>query len=268
MSTSIPLTLQHSFHLGLFEWLKINCSSKLWLDHPKIPWVAFFSAMIWNIWLDKNHLCFQNSSNLKEVKHKAMGLAAEFCSAKSHTSKLVSCFFHPITWIPPQPEWFKLNSDGSSNHTCTKAGAGGVIRDQKGNWIGGFAKNLGFATNNDAELWGVKVGLELALKMSIKKLEVEVDSMFVVHILKNAFAAKKPHKALVNCCRLLIQRFEGVKVKHTYREANGIADTLAKHGAFMEDFLVYFDSVPDFCSTCYSHDRNDCVVYRSSFCKT
>ncbi|GKV07613.1 hypothetical protein SLEP1_g19362 [Rubroshorea leprosula] len=120
--TSIPLTLQHSFHLGLLEWLKINSSSKFWLDHPKIPWAAFFSSMILNIWLDRNHLCFENSSNFKPV----------------------SCSFHPITWILPQPDWFKLNSDGSSNHTCTKAGAGGVIRDPKGNWIAGFAKNLGF----------------------------------------------------------------------------------------------------------------------------
>lgn len=45
-----------------------------------------------------------------------------------------------------------------------------MIRDQKGNWVVRFAKNLGFETNNDAELWEVKVGLELALKLGITNL--------------------------------------------------------------------------------------------------
>ncbi|GLT46453.1 hypothetical protein SLA2020_202010 [Shorea laevis] len=65
------------------------------------------------------------------------------------------------------------------------AGPGGVIRNHEGTWVTGFLQNLGYGTNNDAELWGIQSDLELAANLEIKSLEVETDSIFVVNALQD-----------------------------------------------------------------------------------
>ncbi|GLT97931.1 hypothetical protein SLE2022_154720 [Rubroshorea leprosula] len=267
-SISIPSAFHGSFQLNLFSWLKANCTSKLWVTHPRIPWATYFCYLVWNLWHDRNNLCFHNYSNLQEIASKSIGLTAEFCSSNPHLRRITSCTYLPIRWLPPREGWFKLNTDGSSNFTQTCSGAGGIIRNHEGTWVMGFAQNLGYGTNNDAELWGIKISLELAAKLKIKLLEVETDSTFVVNTLADCSVKCLNHRTLIASCRLLTQQFEQVLIKHTYREANGVADTLAKHGALMEAPFVTFDSTPSFCSSSYSHDRNGCIVYRTTFCKT
>jgi len=60
-----------------------------------------------------------------------------------------------IAWKPPEGEWLKLNTDGASRGNPGLAAAGGVIRDGRGRWCGGFALNIGVCTAPLAELWGV-----------------------------------------------------------------------------------------------------------------
>ncbi|PKI61873.1 hypothetical protein CRG98_017771 [Punica granatum] len=66
-----------------------------------------------------------------------------------------------IKWLYPPSSWVKLNTDGTSRGNPGAAGAGGLIRDDNGRWLEGFAQNVGYATATIAELWGIKVGLEL-----------------------------------------------------------------------------------------------------------
>ncbi|GLT27450.1 hypothetical protein SLA2020_024470 [Shorea laevis] len=84
--------------------------------------------------------------------------------------------------------------------------ARGVIRDHEGTWAMCFAKNLAYGTNNDAELWGVKTGLELAFNLEIKKLEVkfETNSTFVVNALDDSSFKYTVHKTLIASGRLLM----------------------------------------------------------------
>ena len=60
------------------------------------------------------------------------------------------------------------------------AGCGGLIRDQNGKWILGFAKYLGNTSPYIAELWGVLQGLTLAKARNCGKVQLQVDSYVVV----------------------------------------------------------------------------------------
>lgn len=60
------------------------------------------------------------------------------------------------------------------------ATACGVIRNEFGEWIGGFAANLGVAMAHVAELWGVIHALELAWDKGCRRVEVEMDSTLVM----------------------------------------------------------------------------------------
>ena len=90
------------------------------------------------------------------------------------TSNLLS-----IGWKPPPLGFYKLNTDGSAKGNPGMAGAGGLIRDYRGNWIGGFFRNIGFTHSLAAELWGLRDGLALAKNLNIKKLHVELDAKVV-----------------------------------------------------------------------------------------
>ncbi|GLT63420.1 hypothetical protein SLA2020_359870 [Shorea laevis] len=262
----IPKPLLHSFHFDTFKWLHSNCTSKLLIEHPRLPWASIFCSVVWYLWNDRNSLCFRQSSNLQSIHSKSLSLAAELWAACERSYRTTSYKFLPVKWNPPNNGWVKLNCDGSYFHHTGRIGAEGVLRNCNGDWILGFSKNLGFGTNNDAEFWGVKLGLKLALDLGFRRLEIEADSLLVINTINGAFAANASHKPLIQCCRSLILKFDEVRIKHVYREANGVADILAKYGASMEEHFVTFDSIPHFCMTCYSHDREDRFVYRTMTC--
>ena len=84
-----------------------------------------------------------------------------------------------IGWKPPPLGFYKLNTDGSAEGNPGMAGAGGLISDYRGNWIGGSFRNIGFTHSLAAELWGLHDGLTLAKNLNIKKLHVELDAKVV-----------------------------------------------------------------------------------------
>jgi hypothetical protein len=67
--------------------------------------------------------------------------------------------FVAVSWEKPELGWFKLNTDGSSFVNPGESGAGGLIRDHKGNLIVAFSEYFGIGSNNKAELLGVLIGL-------------------------------------------------------------------------------------------------------------
>ena len=90
-----------------------------------------------------------------------------------------------LNGIPPPFPYLKLNTDGSALGNPGPAGAGGVLRDHRGQWISGFSLHGGFATNNMAELAAVRQGLEMAWNMGYKLLHLELDSKVVFSWLTN-----------------------------------------------------------------------------------
>lgn len=62
-----------------------------------------------------------------------------------------------IRYIPPKPNYWKLNSDGASIGNPGPLGAGGHIRDYLGQWCVGLTSKLGTSTNLIAELWSLRV---------------------------------------------------------------------------------------------------------------
>ena len=59
-----------------------------------------------------------------------------------------------VRWERPNKGWFKLNTDGATNATQNVAGAGGVLRDARGNWVVGFSRKVGNSNSFEAEIWG------------------------------------------------------------------------------------------------------------------
>ncbi|CAA7016724.1 unnamed protein product [Microthlaspi erraticum] len=97
--------------------------------------------------------------------------------------------------------------DGASRGNPGIAAAGGVLLDEHGTWICGFALNIGVWSAPLAELWGVYYGLCMAWEQRV-------------------------------------QRDWIVRVVHVYREANRVADGLANHAFSLSLGFHFFPSSP------------------------
>lgn len=66
-----------------------------------------------------------------------------------------------VHWAKPPEGFVKLNFDGSALGNPGRAGFGGVVRSDSGEWIMGFSGFTGTGTNLFAELKRIQQGLHL-----------------------------------------------------------------------------------------------------------
>ena len=135
-----------------------------------------------------------------------------------------------------------MNTDGSVIKSSGVAGCGGVVRDEEGSWIVGFTRRNGVTTSFEAELWGLRDGLMLCSNLDISSLVVEIDAKAIVDALQNADYANNAISPILDDCRLLMTRFSRLQVNHCYREANKVADSLARMEISNNPELIYFQS--------------------------
>lgn len=121
-----------------------------------------------------------------------------------------------------------LQFDGASKGNPGEASSGAVLFDDSKGIQVEAGTYLGTATNNQAEWAGLVNGLEIAIKLGIKKLRVEGDSLLIVSQVLGTYKVKnaglKPYyeKAI-----LLIKEFDEFSIKHVLRKFNIHADGLA-----------------------------------------
>ncbi|WCJ38014.1 hypothetical protein M5689_019098 [Euphorbia peplus] len=78
----------------------------------------------------------------------------------------------------------------------------------------------------EAKLWGLFSGLSLAINLNIRLLQVESDNKEAVEFLTRMDHLPGRARNLVVETRRLLCQFEGVEIKHVYREQNRVADLL------------------------------------------
>ena len=80
--------------------------------------------------------------------------------------------------------WYKVNLDGSSLGNPSLVGGGGLIRDETGKWIRGYARAIGTTTRAAAELWALRDGIRLCIAIKLQVVVVEFDAKAIVDLLK------------------------------------------------------------------------------------
>jgi hypothetical protein len=60
--------------------------------------------------------------------------------------------YNDISRKRPSRGWIALNTDGAVKQDLSRAGCGGVLRDEDGRWVQGFSKKIGSTTAYIAEL--------------------------------------------------------------------------------------------------------------------
>ena len=95
-----------------------------------------------------------------------------------------------------------------------------------------------------AELWALRDGLFLCVQAQVQALIVEMDAKALVDAFSNQNNSNVITSPLMEDSRQLATQIPQVRFMHVYREANRVADHLAKLGSSMESDFVVFSSPP------------------------
>ena len=119
-------------------------------------------------------------------------------------------------------------SDGAARGNPGPASYGAVVIDPQGNTLAELSQALGFTTNNIAEYNGLLAGLEAALELGARRVEVRMDSELIVRQAIGRYRVK--NEGLIPLFRRLQElraRFDHVVFAHVPRALNKRADALA-----------------------------------------
>ncbi|CAN1120779.1 Putative ribonuclease H protein At1g65750 [Linum perenne] len=209
-----------------------------------------FGYVVWLFWRRRNRFIFEQvSAGVEEIKHQALFWAHLWSSSwKAHRlgreAPRIARQTQLIGWRLGGEGWFTLNTDGSLRPSSCSAAAGGLIREDQGRFVVGFASKLGSCSVVRAEIKGIIEGMCLAWERGIRKLRIQSDSASAIRLLTEASWQKHQHWGLVCQFQELKSRSWELTIEHIYREANSAADFIANSGHDLELGTLVF------CSPC------------------
>ena len=141
------------FTLSLQEWLNANATSNLHHISGPLPWNHVFLFGIWLLWKDRNSCIFKNKNPNHNLGKEIVDCASEyFFYANNSLVMTKRTIPKSIKWEKPRVGWLTLNIDVSTTSNSGLVGRGGLIRDEKGDWVTKFVRRIGNTTRFMAEL--------------------------------------------------------------------------------------------------------------------
>ncbi|KAF7830019.1 reverse transcriptase [Senna tora] len=200
------------FHSELRDWISMNLNRNLGVFDNS--WKDVFATTCWSVWRWRNEQLFQHKDGIPS---------------------------------DPRPEsiWVKVNVDGAvSRDSSERASCGGVVRNHEGHFVLGFNKSLGSCDVLTAELWGVRLGLEMAWELGLRKVVIELDSLCAHQLIHAQVQELHPCATLVTAIHQLMTRNWDVHIHHVLRDANQVADFFAGCASHATLNLMKFDHPP------------------------
>ena len=119
-------------------------------------------------------------------------------------------------------------ADGVSRGNPGLAAIGATIKDERGRLLASISQRIGRATNNQAEYRAVISGLEKAIELGAKQVDIKLDSQLVVRQVNGRYRIKNiALKPLYQRVKQLLGHMESFTITHIPREQNTEADRLA-----------------------------------------
>lgn len=141
--------------------------------------------------------------------------------------------------------------DGASKNNPGIAGAGGLIKDNKGTLISRYEWGLGNTSNNAAEAYSLFLGTEILHRLDMRNAMIIGDSAIII---ASMITGKEFTKASLNSIRMRIndniRNLGQVTFMHVLRESNAEADILANRavkrpqGQVCENGRVFEKAIP------------------------
>jgi ribonuclease HI len=120
-----------------------------------------------------------------------------------------------------------VHVDGGARGNPGPAGIGVVVSDPEGNVLDRANAYIGESTNNEAEYRALLLGLDRALALGAREVEVVNDSELIAHQMTGRYKVKKETLRLLHQqARAAVEGFERWSIRPVRRERNEDADAL------------------------------------------
>ncbi|KAJ1381042.1 Ribonuclease H domain [Sesbania bispinosa] len=225
---SSPLD-QSFFSFDLATWIFENIT-----ESSRVTFRKNWSVLTLDVlWRHRNEFIFCQKKYSVESTTQEIASTVEFSPARSS-----------ISWDPPPEGWYKVNCDGSVRSDISHATCGGIIRDERGVPLGAFVSKLNWCSITFAELWAIIHGLRIAAQKKLDLIILESDSTTALNLVQRDLARWHPAAPLVEEIHFCAKHFKEVRWKHVFREANQVADSLAKMGYKVSQDFLLLDNIP------------------------
>lgn len=248
-------------------WLTGNLKAETLIRGFK--WCLIFAVAILFIWLARNDWVFNGKRpsgvgvGKKVLCQVAAILACYDDSKKASLPIQLDTNRSNIRWVAPYYDFVKFNVDGAVTSHGNSAAAGGVLRNDRGAFILGFASHLGSGTTTEAKLEAIFIGISLSIIHGLKKVILESDSLVAVKLIGEGCHDQHPYFNLLREIRSLLLVEEEFYVTHTLREGNQVADSFAKFRLSLNNCSTVFRIVPAFASLSLQADMAGTCFPRS-----
>jgi ribonuclease HI len=120
-----------------------------------------------------------------------------------------------------------VHVDGGARGNPGPAGIGVVVSDPEGNVLDRANAYIGESTNNEAEYRALLLGLDRALALGAREIEVVNDSELIAHQVAGRYKVKKETlRMLHQQATAALEGFERWSIRPVRREHNEQADAL------------------------------------------
>lgn len=142
-------------------------------------------------------------------------------------------------------EYTKLNVDASFDPDLLQGTVGAVLRDSAGNFIAASNNVVGVCMDVFmAEALALRFGLNLATSVGCNKLIINSDNTDLISAMQDGGNSSGTSAAILDDCYHMARDFLHVRFEHCHREANAVADELARLCKFSPP-NSWFDEAPE-----------------------
>ncbi|XP_060216384.1 uncharacterized protein LOC132643881 [Lycium barbarum] len=165
------------------------------------------------------------------------------CETAERIKPVLKCT--PIYWKKLNTGKLKFNTDGSFCKASKTAGIGGIIRDEEGKLVMEFSIPVECGRSNFAEAMAVEFGSSWCRINGINDIQMELDSQVIANMLTKQNSKNLKLKHIIS---KILKNVKGTNIEflHCFREANSVADYLAKLASSSRVKSLYHshDSLP------------------------
>ena len=160
-------------------------------------------------------------------------------------------------WKKPVHGMIKINVDAAFQSETLSGASGAVARDERGDFVAAACWFLPNITDVDSvELITIRNGMFLANQIGCSRVMFESDSSFAVEAINQLDGYLGPEVAIIAECKNLMLDYEKISFNHCFREANMVADEIAKYSFSNRASVVWEDETPAFISHLLVNDMS------------
>ncbi|XVE83745.1 hypothetical protein DITRI_Ditri16bG0111000 [Diplodiscus trichospermus] len=232
---------EYFFSMGYKDWLLKILVNEDGMQ-SEIDWPTLFGVGVWRIWFWRNQALYDRNSRPIHSKGEDIRcrvreiLKIDEAITQSRGKQNIQEI--RVRWWPPIWPRAKLNTDGAVNNAT------------------------GICDVKEAELWGLYKGLIMAWEEGIRKLDVEIDNEVIWKALSDKGSNQCVLSSLGHDVKELFSREWEVELKQVCREANSVADKLAKQATSWPLGLHILHDPPDDIIQLINKDKQGHMVSR------